>query len=93
MDPVKAAPSLAGAASDVLLAFSVDDYLYCMSASLVHQFTQIRAAALRAIRHLIRSPQHVVAFNELQLAHLVCRSFDVVLDNEEERMQAIKLVS
>lgn len=78
--------------SDVLAAFSVEDYLYCLSASLVHQFTQIRAASLRAIRHLIRLPQDVVAFNELQLPHLVCRSFDVVLDNEEERMQVIKLV-
>ncbi|XP_062538285.1 rapamycin-insensitive companion of mTOR [Armigeres subalbatus] len=74
------------------LEFAVAEWLYCISASLVHHFTQIRAGALRAIRHLLMAPGDVRALNELQLGHLVCRSLDVLLKNEEERVQALKLV-
>lgn len=38
------------------------------------------------------APGDVRAFNELQLGHLVCRSLDVLLKNEEERVQALKLI-
>lgn len=79
--------------STILTAFSVEEYFYCISTSLAHQFTQVRAASLRAIRRLMLVPQDLIAFNEMQLPHLVCRSLDVLLDNEEERMQAMKLVS
>ncbi|XP_059617891.1 rapamycin-insensitive companion of mTOR [Phlebotomus argentipes] len=74
------------------LGFSVEDFLYCISPSLVHPFTQVRAAALRAVRHLMSSPKDVQSFNDLQLSHLVCRSLDIVLKNEEERVQALKLI-
>ncbi|XP_065084940.1 rapamycin-insensitive companion of mTOR [Ochlerotatus camptorhynchus] len=74
------------------LAFAASEWLYCISASLVHHFTQIRAGALRAMRHLLMAPGDVRALNELQLGHLICRSLDVLLKNEEERVQALKLV-
>uniref|UniRef100_A0A0N8ES09 Putative rapamycin-insensitive companion of tor n=1 Tax=Aedes aegypti TaxID=7159 RepID=A0A0N8ES09_AEDAE len=38
------------------------------------------------------APGDVRALNELQLGHLICRSLDVLLKNEEERVQALKLV-
>uniref|UniRef100_A0A1B0D905 Rapamycin-insensitive companion of mTOR domain-containing protein n=1 Tax=Phlebotomus papatasi TaxID=29031 RepID=A0A1B0D905_PHLPP len=66
--------------------------LMFISPSLVHTFTQVRAAALRAIRHLMFSPKDVQTFNDLQLSHIVCRSLDIVLKNEEERVQALKLI-
>lgn len=69
------------------------EFLYCLSATLVHPMTQMRAATLRAIRHWMRADRDVCAFNELQLPHLLCKSLDVLLDNEEERVQAMKLVS
>ncbi|XP_055526616.1 rapamycin-insensitive companion of mTOR [Wyeomyia smithii] len=77
---------------EAALGFTIAEWLYCVSASLVHQFTQIRAGALRAIRHLLMIPSDVRVLNELQLGHLVCRSLDVLLKNEEERVQALKLI-
>lgn len=77
---------------EVGLGYGIGEWLFCVSASLVHQFTQIRAGALRAVRHLLMAPGDVRAFNELQLGHLVCRSLDVLLKNEEERVQALKLI-
>ncbi|KAL1396742.1 hypothetical protein pipiens_010300, partial [Culex pipiens pipiens] len=79
-------------AREVGLGYGIGEWLFCVSASLVHQFTQIRAGALKAVRHLLMAPGDVRAFNELQLGHLVCRSLDVLLKNEEERVQALKLI-
>ncbi|XP_058444874.1 rapamycin-insensitive companion of mTOR [Malaya genurostris] len=77
---------------DVVLGYGSVEWMYCISASLVHQYTQIRAAALRAIRHILMMPSDVRALNELQIGHLICRSLDVLLKNEEERVQALKLI-
>ncbi|XP_055685205.1 rapamycin-insensitive companion of mTOR [Lutzomyia longipalpis] len=74
------------------LGFSVEDFLYCISPNLVHHFTQVRAAALRVVRHLLSHPKDVQVFNDLQLSYLVCRSLDIVLKNEVERIQALKLI-
>lgn len=76
------------------LGFTVEELLYCISASLVHQLTQIRAGALRAIRYILNKPKDIQVFNNLQLSHFVCRSLDILLrnGNEEERVQALKLV-
>ncbi|XP_030564623.1 rapamycin-insensitive companion of mTOR [Drosophila novamexicana] len=74
------------------LRFSTEELLYCLSASLVHTFTQVRAAALRTIRYTLTTPKDIRAFNALQLQHLLCRSIDLMLKNDDERVQALKLV-
>ncbi|KAH8362188.1 hypothetical protein KR084_008923 [Drosophila pseudotakahashii] len=74
------------------IRFSTEELLYCLSASLVHTFTQVRAAALRTIRYAISTPKDIKAFNALQLQHLLCRSIDLMLKNDDERVQALKLV-
>ncbi|XP_063704935.1 rapamycin-insensitive companion of mTOR isoform X2 [Culicoides brevitarsis] len=74
------------------LKFTVEEWLYLFSTCLVHHQCQIRAATLRAIRHLLSHPNDLQKFNELQLAYLCCRSLDIVLFNEEERLQALKLI-
>nr|XP_016937001.2 rapamycin-insensitive companion of mTOR [Drosophila suzukii] len=74
------------------IRFSTEELLYCLSASLVHTFTQVRAAALRTIRYAINTPKDIKAFNALQLQHLLCRSIDLMLKNDDERVQALKLV-
>lgn len=67
--------------------------LFCsLSASSVHTFTQVRAAALRTIRYTISTAKDIKAFNSLQLQHLLCRSIDLMLKNDDERVQALKLV-
>lgn len=63
-----------------------------LSVSLIHTFTQVRAAALRTIRYVLMTPRDVKIFNSMQLQHLVCRSIDVLLKNDDERVQALKLV-
>ncbi|XP_044316925.1 rapamycin-insensitive companion of mTOR [Drosophila rhopaloa] len=74
------------------IRFSTEELLYCLSASLVHTFTQVRAAALRTIRYALSTPKDIKAFNALQLQHLLCRSIDLMLKNDDERVQALKLV-
>lgn len=58
----------------------------------MHQFTQVRAATLRAIRYLLKTPIDLQTINSLQIPYLVARSLDLLLKNEEERVQALKLV-
>lgn len=72
--------------------FSVRELFQVISCHLYHHFTQIRAAALRSLRHLVRSPDDLILFNALQLPDLVCRSLDIILKNDEERAQALKLI-
>lgn len=59
----------------------------------MHDFTQVRAGVLRLIRYVLKTTRDVQIYNELQIPQLVCRSIDIILDNEEERVQAFKLVS
>ncbi|XP_017477369.1 PREDICTED: uncharacterized protein LOC108367295, partial [Rhagoletis zephyria] len=74
------------------LGFNTEELLYGLSASLIHTFTQVRAAALRAIRYALVTPRDVKIFNSMQLQHLICRSIDVLLKNDDERVQALKLI-
>ncbi|XP_053667809.1 rapamycin-insensitive companion of mTOR [Anopheles marshallii] len=77
---------------DACLGYTVLQWICCVSRSLVHQLPQIRAGALRVLRRLLLAPCDMRELNRLQLAHLVCRSLDVMLRNGEERIQALKLV-
>ncbi|XP_055383093.1 rapamycin-insensitive companion of mTOR isoform X2 [Condylostylus longicornis] len=74
------------------LGFTTEELLYCLSTSLVHNLSQVRAAALRAIRYLLKTPKDLHIFNLLQLPHLVCKSIDLLLKDDVERMQALKLI-
>ncbi|KAM7347580.1 rapamycin-insensitive companion of Tor isoform 2-T10 [Cochliomyia hominivorax] len=74
------------------LGFSVEELLFCLSASLIHTFTQVRAAALRTIRYVLNTTKDIKVFNSLQLPHLICRSIDIMLKNDDERVQALKLI-
>ncbi|XP_049290189.1 rapamycin-insensitive companion of mTOR [Anopheles funestus] len=84
--------ALHSAGRDASLGYTVQQWMCCIGRSLVHQLPQIRAGALRALRRLLLAPCDMRELNRLQLAHLVCRSLDVMLRNGEERIQALKLV-
>lgn len=73
---------------------SFDNFFYVcsLSASLVHTFTQVRAAALRTIRYILITGDDIKIFNEMQLPQIICRSIDIMLKNDDERVQALKLV-
>ncbi|XP_045534255.1 rapamycin-insensitive companion of mTOR [Papilio machaon] len=74
------------------LGFSTEELMTCIRASLVDESTVIRAAALRALRYLIKTESDVATFNILKLTHIVTRSMDLMLRNEEERAQALRVV-
>lgn len=65
---------------------------YSLRVALIHEATQVRAAALRAVRYMLKKEQDVVTINKLQYPYFVARSMDVNLRNEMERIQALRLV-
>nr|XP_033338467.1 rapamycin-insensitive companion of mTOR isoform X1 [Megalopta genalis]XP_033338468.1 rapamycin-insensitive companion of mTOR isoform X1 [Megalopta genalis] len=72
--------------------YSIDDVFCCLRVGLVHEATQVRAAALRAVRYMLKKEQDVIAINKLQYPYFVARSMDVNLRNEMEGLQALRLV-
>ncbi|KAK1119626.1 hypothetical protein K0M31_013046 [Melipona bicolor] len=72
--------------------YPINDVFCCLRVGLVHEATQVRAAALRAIRYMLKKEQDVIAINKLQYPYFLARSMDVNLRNEMERMQALRLV-
>ncbi|CAH2107437.1 unnamed protein product [Euphydryas editha] len=74
------------------LGFTSDELMTCIRISLVDESMIIRAAALRVLRYLIKTESDVATFNTLKLPYLVMRSMDLMLHNEEERAEALKVV-
>ncbi|XP_016844354.1 rapamycin-insensitive companion of mTOR [Nasonia vitripennis] len=72
--------------------YSADELYCCLRVGLVHQATQVRAAALRAIRYMLKKEQDVVAINRLQYPYFIARSMDINIRNEMERIQALRLL-
>ncbi|XP_026328283.1 rapamycin-insensitive companion of mTOR [Hyposmocoma kahamanoa] len=75
-----------------VLGFGADELMTCIRISLVDDSMVIRAAALRVLRYLIKIESDVATFNTLKLPYLVMRSMDLMLRNEEERAQALRVV-
>ncbi|XP_053602519.1 rapamycin-insensitive companion of mTOR [Plodia interpunctella] len=74
------------------LGFTTDELMTCIRVSLVDESMVLRATALRVLRYLIKSENDVATFNHLKLSYLVARSMDLMLRNEEERAQALRVV-
>ncbi|KAG7299403.1 hypothetical protein JYU34_016353 [Plutella xylostella] len=74
------------------LGFTNEEFMTCLRISLVDESVVIRAAALRVLRYLIKTESDVAAFNNLKIPYLVMRSMDLMLSNEEERAQALRVV-
>ncbi|KAH0550515.1 rapamycin-insensitive companion of mTOR [Cotesia glomerata] len=72
--------------------YNIEVILRCLQVGLYQEATQVRAAALRAVRHLLKNEQHVLAFNKIHYPVFIVRSMDINLKNEMERIQALKLV-
>ncbi|CAB3243727.1 unnamed protein product [Arctia plantaginis] len=74
------------------LGFTPDELMTCIRVNLVDESMVIRASALRVLRYLIKTESDVATFNNLKLPYLVIRSMDLMLRNEEERAQALRVV-
>lgn len=60
--------------------------------SLLDEAYDVRAAGLRAMRHLIMNEETARAFINSKQVHLVVRSLDINLDNKMERLQSLRLL-
>ncbi|GFS15783.1 rapamycin-insensitive companion of mTOR [Elysia marginata] len=74
------------------LGIPIPDIMMCLEAGLLNEAKQVRAASLRALRYLLPYPDSLECFLNLHLDFLVARCLDVSLDNEIERIHAIKLI-
>ncbi|XP_066994227.2 rapamycin-insensitive companion of mTOR [Anabrus simplex] len=74
------------------LGFTVEEIQCCLRVALVHEASQVRAAALRAVRYLLKEESDVKTMNSLRYSVLIARSLDINLRNEMERVQALRLV-
>ncbi|CAD6237301.1 GSCOCG00002240001-RA-CDS [Cotesia congregata] len=72
--------------------YNIEVILRCLQVGLYQEATQVRAASLRAVRHLLKNEQHVLTFNKIHYPVFIVRSMDINLKNEMERIQALKLV-
>ena len=65
--------------------------LFSLRIPLIHESTEVRAATLRTLRHLIKKSEDVQALETLNVHYLVTRCLDLELENKVERVQALKL--
>uniref|UniRef100_T1J225 peptidylprolyl isomerase n=1 Tax=Strigamia maritima TaxID=126957 RepID=T1J225_STRMM len=59
---------------------------------LFNEAREVRAAGLRAIRYLLQDEAAIDALWKLQFDHLIARSLDIFLDNQTERLQALRIM-
>ncbi|GJQ71662.1 rictor [Trypoxylus dichotomus] len=74
------------------LGYNIEEILLCLRVSVVHELSQVRSGGFRAIRHVLTTEEDIVYFNELLFPVLITRSFDLLLKNEIERIEAMKLI-
>lgn len=65
---------------------------YSLRIALLHDSTQVRSGGLRAIRHVLRNEDDIVQLNKLLIPFLIARSLDLMLKNDVERIEAMKLI-
>uniref|UniRef100_A0A2C9LNG1 Rapamycin-insensitive companion of mTOR n=1 Tax=Biomphalaria glabrata TaxID=6526 RepID=A0A2C9LNG1_BIOGL len=74
------------------LGVPILDILSCLGIGLLNDAKQVRTATLRVIRYLLPYNETLDIFLHLHFDFLVARCLDVSLDNEIERIHAIKLI-
>ncbi|XP_056646449.1 rapamycin-insensitive companion of mTOR [Diorhabda sublineata] len=72
--------------------YSIEDILICLRVPLTHPSAQIRTAGLRCIRHVLKTEADIVQLNKLLIPYLLTRSLDLILRNDLERVEAMKLI-
>ncbi|NP_001267775.1 RPTOR independent companion of MTOR, complex 2 [Aplysia californica] len=77
---------------DGSLGLPMSEIMPCLEVGLLNETKQIRTACLRVIRYLLPYEETLEVFLLLRFDYLVARCLDVSLDNEIERIHAIKLI-
>uniref|UniRef100_A0A1B6C0I0 Rapamycin-insensitive companion of mTOR domain-containing protein n=1 Tax=Clastoptera arizonana TaxID=38151 RepID=A0A1B6C0I0_9HEMI len=72
--------------------FTPEEILFCLRPALVHETTQVRAGSLRALRYFVRRKEEVAICIKLQYPILIARSLDLLVGNDTERIQAVRVI-
>ncbi|CAH1957732.1 unnamed protein product [Acanthoscelides obtectus] len=74
------------------VGWKTEELLYCLRIPLVHESSQIRTVGLRCIRLLLKTENDVAHINKLLIPFLIVRSVDLILGNDVERIEAMRLM-
>ncbi|XP_078416580.1 rapamycin-insensitive companion of mTOR isoform X1 [Cetorhinus maximus] len=74
------------------LGFTYEEIIICLRLALLNEAKEVRAAGLRALRHLIRDSSILQKVLRLRVDYLIARCIDIQQSNEVERTQALRLV-
>nr|XP_020511696.1 rapamycin-insensitive companion of mTOR-like [Labrus bergylta] len=77
--------------SEKKLGFTHEEIIVCLRLALLNEAKEVRAAGLRALRHLIRDSGVLEKVLRLQVDYLIARCIDIQQSNEVERTQAVRL--
>ncbi|XP_073727399.1 rapamycin-insensitive companion of mTOR isoform X2 [Misgurnus anguillicaudatus] len=78
--------------SEEKFGFTYEEIIICLRLALLNEAKEVRAAGLRALRHLIRDSSTLQKVLRLQVDYLIARCIDIQQSNEVERTQALRLV-
>ncbi|KAK7895781.1 hypothetical protein WMY93_021106 [Mugilogobius chulae] len=78
--------------SEEKLGLTQEEIIICLRLALMHEAKEVRAAGLRALRHLITDSSTLEKVLRLQVDYLIARCIDIQQNNEGERAQALRLV-
>lgn len=76
----------------IYISFVPNLPIFSLKTALFHDAAEVRAAALRAIRYLLKDEMSVKSLLRVNLPIFIVRSIDIVLENRTERIQALRLV-
>ncbi|XP_071552296.1 rapamycin-insensitive companion of mTOR isoform X2 [Panulirus ornatus] len=68
-----------------------EHYFCLLRCCLVHDGKEVRAGGLRLLRYLIQTPEDVQALITVNAVPLIVRCIDIMLDNQIERVQSLRL--
>ncbi|CAG5123187.1 unnamed protein product [Candidula unifasciata] len=77
---------------DQSLGVSILDIVTCLQIGLLNEAKQVRTASLRVLRYLLPYEETLDTLLNLHFDYLIARCLDVSLDNEIERIHAVKLM-
>jgi rapamycin-insensitive companion of mTOR len=74
------------------LVFTKEEMLVCLRQGLFCKLKETRAACLRSLRYFCHDWSTMSALLRLRIDYLIVRSIDICLDNDVERVHAMKLI-
>ncbi|CAN9504696.1 unnamed protein product [Ophioblennius macclurei] len=77
--------------SEERFGFTFEEIIICLRLALLNEAKEVRAAGLRALRHLTRDSGVLEKLLLLQVDYLIARCIDIQQSNEVERTQALRL--